>query len=586
MSLPTENNSTSQPSALDNIKHVIVLMFENRSFDHLLGAMPGVNGVLDGNGKVNQQELYNTLKPLEKQSKTNVPTYPTEIIPGKNPIQPSSSLPSPNSLPSPPYYEQDCIIYDFNHNFGSGMIQDLYGPGTTGVENGKPQNNPKTTYPSSNSGFLEVMNQRILKDKGDTTVDFSVMSYFQWGSMQVFHTLAKNFVVCDAWHCDMPGHTVPNRAFMHCATVGDLGIDDNDAHSQDGQYEQKKHNMVNRKTIFEQIQENKQTWKMYWPGGNCDTDWLNTQVFSQQYKATNPTQNNVTQVPIATFFTDASKGSLPFYSFIMCWNSVLNGGDTSMHPAHGVEYGENFLACIYNALRASPCWENTLLIVNFDENGGIYDHNPIPPVSRPGDITPPVQHWKGKDGKEYSFDFSVLGLRIPVLLISPWLNAGVCSTQYQNTSILSFLQGKNFLPNANPNYLTERDKNAPSIAPVFDYSNFGSNTLRANCPENIKGQGNGYGDSFQILNTELPADTSPKDGESDEGGSDQREDLAAKPLPHIADMTREYLAALPGHADSGKTITRDFATVGEMLAYAKERRDAALTYIKAKQSQE
>jgi len=60
---------------------------------------------------------------------------------------------------------------------------------------------------------------------------------------------------------------------------------------------------------------------MYWPGGICDTDWLNAQVFSQQYEK-NPTGFNVTQVPIANLFTDLTNGTLPFYSFIMCWNDV------------------------------------------------------------------------------------------------------------------------------------------------------------------------------------------------------------------------------------------------------------------------
>ena len=72
------------------------------------------------------------------------------------------------------------------------------------------------------------------------------MTYFKWGSMEVFHQLAESFLVCDAWHCGMPGHTSPNRAFMHCATTGDLGINDDDAVGSTG--------IVNRMTIFEQIQ--------------------------------------------------------------------------------------------------------------------------------------------------------------------------------------------------------------------------------------------------------------------------------------------------------------------------------------------
>ena len=132
---------------------------------------------------------------------------------------------------------------------------DLFGPGTTGIIGGKPQNNPAITYPPTNSGFLSTPEPS--KSDRDQKNGPGVMTYFKWQSMQVFHTLAQSFVVCDAWHCDMPGHTSPNRAFMHCATTGDLGINDDDAVGGT--------NMVNRLTIFERIQEKGETWKMYWP---------------------------------------------------------------------------------------------------------------------------------------------------------------------------------------------------------------------------------------------------------------------------------------------------------------------------------
>lgn len=539
--------SQNVPTALGNIEHVIVLMFENRSFDHILGAMPGVDGVLDASGNV-LPGLYNTMNPTTEPGDGNPSTPPMAIVPSSNPDAP---------LPT----EGDLIRHDFTHEFGDGMLQDLFGPGTLGVIEGVPQNNPSVTYPATNSGFLSTVAYNLQPAQPNGP---GAMTYFNWGSMEVFHELAKSFLVCDAWHCDMPGHTAPNRAFMHCGTTGDLGIDDDDAVGGT--------HMVNRTTIFERIQETGQTWKMYWPGSNCDTNWLNEQVFSQQYDPQQPDAFNVTQVPIANLFTDLENGTLPFYSFIMCWNDV--GPDTSMHPASQVEAGENMLACIYNALRASPYWTNTLLIVNFDENGGMYDHRGVPQTSPPdddpsGSQPPPVWTWYSSyTSRTYSFDFSVLGVRIPVLLISPWLNAGICSTQYQTTSILRFLQDS--LPNANPSdpyFLTQRDLNAPSIAPVFDYAQFGSEEARTDCPANIQG----YGGSDVC--TQFLADITPDAAA-----------LAAPPAPHIENMTRKYLGPLPGHPDSGKPLTRSFATVGEMRAYANERREAALASIRARRS--
>src|SRR5213075_2464112 len=101
-------------TAAGNIAHVIVLMFENRSFDHILGGMPGVDGVLDPNGKV-LPSLYNTMNPLEQASDGNPATFPTPIVPVCNPDPP---------LPS----EERLITHDFTHEFGDGMLQDVFGP--------------------------------------------------------------------------------------------------------------------------------------------------------------------------------------------------------------------------------------------------------------------------------------------------------------------------------------------------------------------------------------------------------------------------------------------------------------------------
>jgi phospholipase C len=548
----------SQDNALSNIKNVIVLMFENRSFDHLLGAMPGVDGVIasvDGviGGNNVKADLYNTMKPLKKAGPDNPAVPPTGIIPGVNPH--SKQNPQTN-------YESDYIVHGFNHAFGTGMIQDLFGPGTTGIIQGQPQNAPTPTYPATNSGFLSAPS-----DDGPDPNGPGALTYFEWNSMQVFHKLASTFVVCDAWYCDMPGHTAPNRAFMHCATTGDIGICDDD---NVGPY-----NMVNRPTIFERIQQEGQTWKMYWLDSNCDTNWLNEQVYSQRYDPSNPTAFNVTQVPIANFFADLANGTLPFYSFIMCFNGI--GWDTSMHPTAMVEPGENFLACIYNALRQSPYWENTLLIVNFDENGGMYDHQTTPvtvaPYSDPSN-PPPVYYWP-PDTKTYAFDFTTLGPRIPAILISPWLKAGIYSTQLQNTSVLRFLQ--DLLPNqtGQPYSLTYRDLNAPSIAPIFDYTQFGSTALRTDCPSNIQGYVSSPVHPQTVCCAQFLWGAPPSEDQ-----------LAAVPPPYLVKITKQYLSPLPGHPDSGKPITRTFATVGEMRAYAREREDAAFAHIKAKKARQ
>jgi len=212
-------HATTGIPGLEHIKRVVVLMFENRSFDHIFGALPGVNGLFQ-NGQINPN-YYNLPNPLEQQSASNPFVYPI-------PVDPSQPM-----------------AHDFTHDFGDGMMPDLFGPtfittgngpsdsGATyssGYVNGAPTNQVSTnpehkappTYPEKNSGFYTTYNKCKPQEQ-------AALTYFEDGVLQVLHTLAKNFVVCDNWYCDMPAHTEPNRCFIHCGTTGTVGIDDTDS---------------------------------------------------------------------------------------------------------------------------------------------------------------------------------------------------------------------------------------------------------------------------------------------------------------------------------------------------------------------
>jgi len=108
MNFSSNNKPNAGFSAIGAIEHVIVLMFENRSFDHLLGAMPGVDGVLDSQGNV-LPNLYNTMDPIAEPGADNPPTPPTPIVPFLNPEPP---------LPT----EDQLITHDFTHEFGDGLM--------------------------------------------------------------------------------------------------------------------------------------------------------------------------------------------------------------------------------------------------------------------------------------------------------------------------------------------------------------------------------------------------------------------------------------------------------------------------------
>lgn len=523
----------SQPNSAP-IKRVVVLMFENRSFDHLLGAMPGVNGLFDAQGAL-KPEIYNSPDPTAPPA-AGQRQVPFPITPG--PLEHTYTV-------------------NGDHDFDA-MMTDLAGPGTTGVAGGLPQANPWPTYPTTNSGFVRANPEDL-----GTPAQHPVMSYFAWGSMQVFHQLAQEFVVCDNWFCDMPSHTAPNRAFMHCATTGDLQIDNNDAaNEQDPNGQEPSSGMVNQVTIFERLEQYGHTWKMYLPGGlndtpshnNLDTDYLNLTVSQRYWTHSTKYQTNCTDVPLTQFYQDVQNHDLPTYSFIMCWDHPQKC-DTSMHPYSSVMPGENLLAAVYNALRQSRCWDDTLLIVNFDENGGLYDH------VRPPRAVPPFPEAAAQqtviNGTTYSFDYSILGFRIPTLLISPWLRAGIESQQLQNTSILRFLQDQFCATGAQPSFLTQRDRFANSLQVAFD--DLALLAPRPDCLASVTP----YPDAPYAEGLASPPAVTPA----------QRQ---TPPAPYLVDMALEYVRGLPGHPDTGRRVAPSFATTQQLLDYVAERRQAAL----------
>ncbi|MET3713276.1 phospholipase C [Sphingomonas trueperi] len=410
-------------------------MFENRSFDHLFGAFPGADGVLAEDGTL-KPDIYNLPDPTSPPSQNNPKQLPIEITP---------------DVP---------LLHDFNHNFGSGMLTSLFGPNATGVTQGAPTPAPGMLWPEVNSGFYSTKAFNVASD-GSVINGALALSYYRHGSLQVLHKMAADFVLCDNWFCDIPGDTLLNRYFMHAAQTGGFIGDD-----QGGS--------LNAPTIFDRLDAAGLSWKMYAPDAARDGTIVRNQQTDTRFLNSTIQMSPNTRIPITQFAADAQAGNLPFYSFLMCW---LPAGtyqhDTSMHPTADPRAGENLLASVYAALRNSPSWEETLLVVTFDESGGIYDH-----VAPPQAVPPDNEvgwNWDAYRKLEVNFDFSVLGPRIPALLISPWLRPGIAKGQYQNTSILKFIEDC-----ARLDPLTHRDGQAPSLATILDQ--FGQAEPRADCP--------------------------------------------------------------------------------------------------------
>lgn len=143
-----------------------------------------------------------------------------------------------------------------------------------------------------------------------------------------------------------------------------------------------------------------------------------------------------------------------------------------MHPAYAITntgaptnvlYGEELIYTIYNALKQSPDWNSTLLIITFDEHGGCYDHVPPAPLATPPDdhVIPPDQ--PGGSG----FTFHRFGVRVPAVLVSPLIKQGtICNTQFDHTSIIKTVANRWL----DGQHLTERDKAASDLSEVLTLS--------------------------------------------------------------------------------------------------------------------
>ncbi|HUS17973.1 MAG TPA: alkaline phosphatase family protein [Chloroflexia bacterium] len=237
-----------------------------------------------------------------------------------------------------------------------------------------------------------------------------IVQCFAPSKLPVLTTLARAFAICDHWFSSLPGPTWPNRLFVHAGTSA--GHVDNTLHPGD----------YNIDTIYDRLDQATVSWKIYFHD-------------IPQAIALSHLQMDFARARFRLFdefLTDARHGTLPAYSFIEPrYADFLFFKANDQHPPHDVALGEYLIADVYEALRASPQWEHSLLVILYDEHGGIYDHVPPPPAVNPD----------GKRSRKPVFGFDRLGVRVPAVLVSPYIPAGTIDSQvYDHTSVLATLE--------------------------------------------------------------------------------------------------------------------------------------------------
>jgi phospholipase C len=337
---------------VDALKHIVVLMMENRSFDHMLGGLKAQNQQIDGlDGTESNPDSTGTLFRVQDQA-----DFQGQLDP------------------------------DPDHHFAAVDLQ---------IFNGSVAN-PRVP---NMQGFINSYFQQ----RRDTKHSQKIMYFFKPDNLPVLTTLATEFAVFNRWFASIPGPTICNRAFAHYGTsFGRVTMNPFYVHTL-------------YKSVYQRLAAANRRAKIYYYDVPSSTmEVVNLLQDQPQFFGT-----------YQQFKDDCKKGILPDYSFIEpnYTDHEVNGKQelaTDQHPDHNMQAGERFIASIYNAIHENAdLWKSTALLIVYDEHGGIFDHVPPLPCLQDGFVAQPSD-----TGTNAPFLFDRLGVRVPAILISPWVPRG------------------------------------------------------------------------------------------------------------------------------------------------------------------
>ncbi|WP_177226057.1 alkaline phosphatase family protein [Actinacidiphila rubida] len=421
------------------LDHVVVLMFENRSFDNLLGQLyqPGEVAAFEG---VLGKDLSNPIPGwAEEHSGHQIVPYGT-----------AETMDTPNPDPGEEYPHVNTQLF--------GVIDPESNRGVLAEDMAAPFNTPRPGRAPTMDGFVTDYISAFRAELGRQPKyrEYAqIMAGYTSEQMPVLSTLARGFATFDHWFAEVPSQTFTNRSFFHAASASGFVVN--------APYRTfPLHN--NAETVFERLEANGLTWRVY-------VDAPSSIPFTGLIHGPRLRRRFATHfVTVDRFLEDAAAGTLPTYAFI---EPNLWHGHNDMHPPesallHGMPFdapssllgGEALLAEIYGAVRSSNAPEgsnafNTLLMVVFDEHGGTYDH-----------IAPPraVPPEPGAPAGQMGFAFDRLGVRLPAIAISAWVpERTVVNHVHHHTSVIRTLRER---WNLGPP-LTARDADAPDLSAIL-----------------------------------------------------------------------------------------------------------------------
>ncbi|HEY5383662.1 MAG TPA: alkaline phosphatase family protein [Acidimicrobiales bacterium] len=386
--------------SLSDIRHVVFLMQENRSFDHYFGTLSGVRGFSDPRVLTNRVGARRVPVWDQYGYQPGVGVDPTGYL---QPFDLQQQFPTDNG---------DCTN-DISHEW-------------------------TTQHQSWDGGKMDAFVQAHLAADGDANF-VSTMGYFDRSELPFYYALADAFTICDAYHCSVLGPTDPNRVMALSGTIDPAGAGGGPVLVTQTSGRPQQYGTFDWTTMPEQLLDAGVTWKVY-------NDPTGLALFSPlpYFKAYNdPTTTRgqqLQQQAIAPnypfdFVADVAAGTLPQVSWI-------HGPITQCeHPATAPQWGENLVQNVLDTLTSNPeIWAHTLFILHYDENGGFFDHvpPPVPPPGTPGEylsMSPLPASAGGIVGPVG------LGFRVPCILMSPFTTGGYTATEvFDHTSTLLLLE--------------------------------------------------------------------------------------------------------------------------------------------------
>ncbi len=373
------------PQILAGIDHLIVVMLENRSLDSMLGTLHADGSRPSVVLPAGSSPLFDGLAPgLANPSNAGYFTgAPPESVAVAAAVK-SSTVPNP----------------DPEETFSNVSYQ-LFGPGA-------PSPNPR--WPMQ--GFL------INYQQTGSSNAAQIMQCHATGQVPILVSLARSYAVSDAWFSSVPSQTWANRAFVHAGT--------SNGHVDNGTVPDPL--LWDVTTIFNLLTRLGKSWAVY-----HDTEVVPA-LARTQFPQLWPPSLDGNFKPFEDFVDDCANDRLPQYAFLEP-SFLIDPNDD--HPPHDVNAGEAFLYDTWTALSTSPAFAKSLLVITFDEHGGCYDH-----VLPPFGATPPD---RASTPGDQGFGFDRFGVRVPTVVVSPWIAAGTVfrsdqPVPYDHTSILATLR--------------------------------------------------------------------------------------------------------------------------------------------------